>query len=231
LICELAPNYAARCLDFCPAPRSHPAGGERRKTLLERRLCGRVRPPALRGCRGDGGTTGRWGKNAAWCSCHGPHARAGDCWLSPAVGLGALLSSPPRASISPPRIFPTNPPCVVRFGACACAYVGMFVCVGCSFVYEPACVSVCTHVCMYVYVGMCMRVYVVIRVFTIVKVCACTRVCLCFDARLLYEPACVSMCTHMCMYVYARVCMCVCVVIRVCTTVKVCASTSVCMCV
>ena len=43
LICELAPNCAAHCLDFRPLQNSHLAGGERLKTLclLEHHLCGR----------------------------------------------------------------------------------------------------------------------------------------------------------------------------------------------
>jgi hypothetical protein len=47
LICELALNCAARCLDFRPEPKSHLAGGERQKTLLECRLCGRVPRPRV----------------------------------------------------------------------------------------------------------------------------------------------------------------------------------------
>ena len=90
-----------------------------------------------------------------------------------------------------------------------CVYMYMCVCV---FVY------VCVYLCMCVPLGVCVFVCVCVCVF-VPYVCVCVFVCV-------YLWVCVRMCVRlyvcMCMCVYVHVFVCVCVCVRLCVCVFVC---------
>jgi hypothetical protein len=119
--------------------------------------------------------------------------------------------------------------------ACVCARARVCMCVlGCSFVYEPARVCVCTHVymydvrvctCAYVFLRVCMWVY--FGMYVCVRVCAymyVVRVCTCMCT-------CAYVCACGCTFVYDCTSVCVYECVRLCTYVNGCTSVSVHVCV
>jgi len=99
--------------------------------------------------------------------------------------------------------------CIVCMHVCLGAHTRVCcLCVlGCSFVYEPACVFVCTHV----HVSLCTCVRGYTCVYYCQTVCVChsvhecgVRVCACVY-KCIHVRTC---CVYTCVYVYVRVCTC-----------------------